>query len=304
VGFSFFSRQLVYFPEQRSYEDKVLYSANTQFHKLIITQWQEDYWVFIDDLKNLSSIDDFLFYEPMAHSVFNVGNQISDVLVIGGENGCLIREIVKHKEVKQVDVLSYDTLMRNIAKNVPILADINQDAYSHKQTNIINEDLIEYLSSSSKKYDAIFIDLPDPRSIETNQYYTREFYLLVQQSLNDKGLMITQAGSPYFATSAFLSVGETIKNAGFHTLPLHNQILTLGEWGWYLCSLDLSEGSIKEKLLENHRPNVDTRWYNQEAVGLLASFGKADMDTLVPKINTLENPIVYRYYLKGNWDLN
>jgi len=304
VGYGRYSKPLTYFPDQQAYEDKVQFSANTQFHKLVVTEWQDDYWVFIDNLKNLSSIDDFLFYEPMAHSVFSVGDKIKTVLVIGGENGCLIREIVKHDQLELVDILSYDTLMRKIAEFEPIFVEINQGSYEHQKTNIIREELIDYLSSSTKKYDAIFIDLPDPRSVETNQYYTSEFYLLVRHLLSDLGLMITQAGSPYFATSAFLSVGETIKSAGFHVLPLHNQILTLGEWGWYLCSAEISGDSIKGRLLTKDRYEIKTKWYNQEAAKLITSFGKVGMDTLLPAVNTLENPIVYRHYLQGNWDLN
>ena len=299
-----FSTPIVYHEEQANYEDKVVYAAPTRHHNLVITQWHQELWIFIDKLKNLSTIDEYLFYEPMAHSIFQVKQHINDVLVIGGENGCLLREILKHDRVRQIDVISYDTLWRKIGIEVEYFAKINQESYQHEKVHIIHEDLLDFISDSSKKYDAIFIDLPDPRSIETNQFYTLEFYTMISGLVREKGVMITQAGSPYFASQAYFSIGKTIENAGFNTLPIHNQILTLGEWGWYICTQAMERHEMKSRLINGDFPNIETKWYDEDAAKLISAFGKAYADTLNLGINTLDNPLVYNYYLKGNWELN
>ncbi len=295
---------IVFYEEQHNYEDKVILTAETQYHHLVITQWHKDYWFFIDGLKNISSIDEYLYYEPMAHSVFKIAEKIQDVLVIGGENGCLIREIDKWEQVGQIDVISYDTLLRNLGVGNPYFTTMNKGSYALKKVQIIHEELLGYLSDAVKKYDAIFIDLPDPRSIETNQYYTIEFYELIINRLNRNGIMITQAGSPYFATQAFYAIGGTIEAVGFDTLPIHNQVLTLGEWGWYICSMDWERDWMKERLLRPTEMPVETKWFNNDATKLITAFGKPYYDTLQVGINSLENPSVYQYYLKGNWNLN
>ena len=304
ITFWWLAKPISFHEEQANYEDKVVFTSETQFHDVVITQWHEDFWIFVDKLKNVSSIDDYLFYEPMAHSVFKIEDGLNEVLIIGGENGCLIREVLKHKEVDHVDVISYDTLLRKLGQNEKYFTMMNKDAYQDKKVKILHEDLIEYVSDSDKKYDAIFIDLPDPRSIETNQYYTFEFYQQISEILYPDGLMITQAGSPYFATQAYFCIGQTIEESGFSTLPIHNQILTLGEWGWYICSQNLQAEVMKKRLIKDKLPEIETSWFNQEAAKLVASFGKSFSDTLNPGINTLDNPLVYQYYLKGNWDLN
>lgn len=302
--FWWFAKPIIHQEEQANYEDKVLFSAETQFHKIVITQWHRDHWIFMDKLKNVSSIDEYLFYEPMAHSVFKIGNGLDEVLVIGGENGCLIREILKHESVKKIEVISYDTLLRNFGVEQDYFTSMNQGAFKHEKVDIIHEDLIQFISSIDRQYDAIFIDLPDPRSVETNQYYTIEFYEMVIKILGEDGIMITQAGSPYFATEAFFSIGQTISKAGFSILPIHNQILTLGEWGWYICSKDLRLDYMKEQLVKFDIPEIETKWFNQEAARLVSAFGKTNNDTLNVGINSLENPVVYQYYLKGNWEMN
>jgi spermidine synthase len=299
-----YSNPIVFYGEQKDYEDKVLYSAKTQFHKLVITQWQEDQWFYIDRLKNLSTIDEYLFYEPMVHGVFSVSENINKVLVIGGENGCMLREILKYEEVSSISAVSYDTLLRNLGMENQYFTSMNDHAYDHPKVKIIDAYLLDFVSNSDEQFDAIFIDLPDPRSIESNQYYTIEFYAFLKKLLNEDGVLVTQAGSPYFATQAFFTIGHTLEKSGFHTLPIHNQILTLGEWGWHICSLKKDEETMKNQIIDFNKTMVDTKWWNQEAAKLVTAFGKTYSDTLRLRINTLDNPLVYQYYLKGNWDMN
>lgn len=298
-----FSSPILLFEEQSVYEDKILFSAGTQFHDLVVTQWHDDHWFFIDQLKNISSIDEYLYYEPMVHSVFSLNDQIEKVLVLGGENGCLVRELLKFPEVTEIYVVHYDSILANLGRNNHLFTSMNKGAFDDPKVSLIQEDLLHFIAGASSKYDVIFVDLPDPRSIETNQYYTREFYTFIGDLMAKNGIMITQAGSPYFASEAFYAIGETMKAAGFHTLPMHNQILTLGEWGWFVGSFELSAETMKQQITGTER-HVETRWWNSEAAKMVTSFGKTNLDTLSIGINSLENPLIYQYYLKGNWDMN
>ncbi len=302
--YSQFSKSIIFYPEQVGYEDKIVFTSKTQFHELVITQWKEDYWFFMDKLKNICSIDEFLFYEPMVHSAFQVSENMQEILVLGGENGCLVREILKYADVSKIDVVSYDTLLRKLGQENEFYTVMNQESMDNNKVNIIHQNLLDFVTSNNIKYDAVFIDLPDPRSIETNQYYTQEFYSILIGSLKDQALMVTQAGSPYFATEAFYSVGKTIVESGYHALPIHNQILTLGEWGWYICSRDLTENELKTRIVNMEHVAIETEWWNPGAAKLITSFGKTYSDTLNVGINTLDNPLVYQYYLKGNWEMN
>ena len=298
-----FSKPITLYPEQKDFEDKVVFTSETQFHNLVITQWQKDHWLFIDKLKNICSIDEYLFYEPMVHSAFEVREEIRNVLVAGGENGCLLREVLKYDEVSSIDVVSYDSLLSKLGQENFIFTGMNENSFGHRKVNIIEINLLEFVSTIDRKYDAIYIDLPDPRSIESNQYYTLEFYRLLKNLLTDQGVLVTQAGSPYFATEAFYSIEKTLNHTGFNTLPIHNQILTLGEWGWFVCSVHLNENEIKHRINGLKKVPVETKWWNKEAAKLVTSFGKTYSDTLNVGINTLDNPVVYQYYLKGNWDM-
>lgn len=301
--FVLFCKPLKHFEIQRNYEDQVVYERETQYHKLVITQWQRDHWFFIDQLKNICSIDEYLFYEPMAHSAFQVNHEIKDVLVIGGENGCLVRELLKYDHVDEIRIAAYDKVLLQLGHSNRYFTSMNDSAFHQRKVQVVDENMMDFLLTDDHRYDAIFIDLPDPRSIETNQFYTTEFYNLPAKMLKQRGVLVTQAGSPYFATRAFYAIGKTIRECGFDALPIHNQVLTLGEWGWYVCSKDLNEHEIKTRITDFVKTDIPTKWWNQEAASMVTSFGKTYADTLNLGINTLDNPLVFQYYLKGNWEM-
>ena len=154
-------------------------------------------------------------------------------------------------------------------------------------------------------YDIIIIDLPDPKSIELGRLYSFEFYKLCYKSLRANGLIVTQAGSPYFAARAFDCIDKTISAAGFSTVPIHNQVITLGEWGWILGAKSITKSQFKEALQSLDFAGVGTKWINNEAITLMTSFGKkfANDPTDSIEINTIHNPVLFNYYLNGKWDL-
>jgi spermidine synthase len=79
----------------------------------------------------------------------------------------------------------------------------------------------------------------------------------------------------------------------------------MGEWGWVIGAKEEKQIDLKAALQNLHFDEIPTRWVNQEAMLLMTSFGKDiygfPVDSV--EVNTIHNPVLYHYYLKGNWDL-
>jgi spermidine synthase len=58
-----------------------------------------------------------------------------------------------------------------------------------------------------------------------------------------------------------------------------------------------------QKLKKTSFKKLNNKWLNQEAIPLITSFGKPLIDTSKVQINTINSPMLYKYYLNGNWDL-
>ena len=194
--------------------------------------------------------------------------------------------------------------MTNLGKNNPILRELNQGALLNEKVSVVNQDAFTFIENTNAYFDVLIIDLPDPKSADIGRLYTLEFYELCRRHLRPFGVLVTQAGSPYFAAQAFRCIDLTLQQAGFHTQPLHNQVVTMGEWGWVLGVKTDEPLPLKERLRQLTFSRVTTQWINQEAMLLMTSFGKEFFlrsDTV--EINKMGNPVLYQYYLKGSWDL-
>ena len=301
----FVAQPIIKYGEQKKYKDKVVYTEQSKYQKIVITQWKNDYWLFINGNQQLSSFDEEMYHEPLVHPALSLTKTPHNILVLGGGDGCAIREILKYPDVKKITLVDLDPAMTNLGKNNDIMTGINQNAFDSDKVSIINTDGYHFIENTREMYDAIIIDLPDPKTIEISRLYSYEFYSKCYKHLKKYGVIVTQAGSPYFASNAYNCINKTIQKAGFSTIPMHNQVVTLGEWGWILGAKNISSENLKTELLNLEFDSMDTKWINGEAMSLLTSFGKDffKQDSSTIEVNEIHNPVLYKYYLNGTWDI-
>ncbi|CAA0193921.1 polyamine aminopropyltransferase [Tenacibaculum maritimum] len=296
----YFAKPIVKFGEQVKYKDKIVYTEQTKYQKIVLTKWKEWHSLYINGNQQLSSFDEFMYHEPMVHIPMQLAGATKSILVLGGGDGCLAREVLKYPNVEKITLVDLDERMIDLGKNHEVLKELNQNAMNNSKLKIVIQDAFNFLEEVKERYDVIFVDLPDPNNVDLNKLYTKEFYNLCNLKLQETGILITQAGSPYYATKAFYCIDKTMKAAGLRTMPMHNQILTLGEWGWVMAKK-------KEILLEQIKAvkvtSLNLKWLTNSALPQLTSFGKPLVDTTGIQINTIFSPKLYTYYRQGNWDL-
>lgn len=301
----FIAKPIILFGEQSKYLDKVVYSEQTPYQRIVLTQWKEDYWLYLNGNQQLCTKDEVMYHEPLVHPAMKLHPHPVNVLVLGGGDGCAVREILKYPSVESIKLVDLDPAMTDLGKTHPVLTNLNENSLLNDKVEIINDDGYKLIQNDKDYYDVIIIDLPDPRSVELGRLYSYEFYRSCYRQLRPQGVIITQAGSPYFATKAFLCIGKTMEKAGFLTQAMHNQVITMGEWGWSMGQKKSPYESLKEPMLKLDFSDVETTWINNEAMSLLTSFGKNtymwEQDSI--EVNQIHNPVLYKYYLKGNWDL-
>jgi len=305
----FLAKPIILHAEQAKYKDKVIYTEQSRYQRIVITQWKDQYWLYIDGNQQLCTLDEAQYHEPLVHPVMSMCKTPYSILVMGGGDGCAVREILKYKDVKSITLVDLDPAMTRLGQTNPIITKLNRNALNDPKVKIINEDGFHYIEKALDFFDAIIIDLPDPRTVELGRLYSQEFYWLCNKHLRPHGVIITQAGSPYYATQAFLCIDKTVSAAGFTTQMMHNQVLSFGEWGWVLGVKNMQDtlpkSDLKNMLLRLQFDSLETKWLNNEAMALITSFGKDIYAYKVkePEINTIQNPVLYKYYLDGNWDL-
>ena len=303
---AFLANPIIEYGEQRQYKDKVIHAQQTAYQKIVITQWKEYYWLFINGQQQFSSLDEERYHEPLVHPAMKLSAGRNDVLILGGGDGMALREVVKYRDVRSITLVDIDQAMTDLAAQHPVLFEINKASMIDPRLNVVNRDAAAFLREDTGLYGVIIIDLPDPDSIDLMHLYSVDFYRLAARRLQAGGVMVTQASSPYFSNKAFLCIGKTIREAGFSTLAYHNQIPTMGEWGWVLGvrESEVDERTLKQRALSRDYNVLETRFLNNDAMISMVHFGKGmlDADQIDKiKINTRSNPVLYGYYRAGTW---
>lgn len=303
VGLSF-SKPIVEYGNQSQFNEKVVFSKQTPYQQITITEWQGRHQLYLNQGKQLSTFDEWLYHEPLVHPVMSLTKGKVDVLVMGAGDGCAVRELLKYDRVASVTLVDLDSAMTSIAKNHPIFKKMNKDALLSKKVKVVNADAFHFLETTDVFYDVIIADFPDPRSLEINKLYTYEFYKLCAHRLRKNGAFVTQSTSPYYTTHTFRCIEKTLQKSGFNTLAMHNHVYSFGEWSWVIGSEQLMTDQLKRKINTAKIDQIeDLKWMTPDALKLLTSFGKdlIKVDTSKLQVNTMHNPMAYKYYEKGDW---
>ena len=163
---------------------------------------------------------------------------------------------LNHKKVKILDIKNST---KNREENIFLINSTHNHQYRKKTSLITNKKININLKKIFEKikhtFDIIILDLPDPKTPELSHFYSPKFYTYIYKKLNNDGLIIQQATSVYYSKKVFISIGKTIKKAGFEILPFHDYIPSYGDWGWWVAG---KETYYSTKDLYNKVNNIKT----------------------------------------------
>ncbi len=225
----------------------------------------------IDGVIQLSGIDEKLYHEPLVHIPLSFHPNPKKVLVLGGGDGCAVREILKHKEVEKVVLVDIDPVMVNdVGKGV--LADMNEKALFDERVELRIEDAKKFVRETKDKFDVVFMDLVDPYDDFKFQLYSAEQINIYKGVLAEGGILSSHLEylSPNnIACKLFAIMKKTFKYAHLysHHVPSFNEL-----WAFAMFSDGLDfvgeerKKKAKEKLaslkLEEISPEyIDTIYY-------------------------------------------
>ena len=135
-------------------------------------------------------------YEEVYHEWFvhmpigMVAKVPASVLVLGGGDGFLIRELLKYEGVTTIDHVDIDPALVTFAQENDVLRAVNQGALSDPRVRTLITDGYQYIRQTDQQYDAIYIDLPVPDNYDLAKLYSREFYEFVGQRLGPGGFAV------------------------------------------------------------------------------------------------------------------
>ncbi len=301
-----FAKPIILFGEQHKYKDKIIYEEQTRYQKITITQWKDDFWLFLNGSTQFSTYDEERYHEPLVHPAVSLLKERKDILILGGGDGLAVRELLKYPDVERITVVDLDPAMTKLAQSHEIFLTVNEGSLNSDRVKVINQDAYQFMQNSESFYDAIIVDLPDPKSVSLSLLYSLGFYKMANKHLKPFGVLVTQSTSPLYSREAFLCIKKSMEAGGFSVVPYQNSIPTMGDWGWNLgVKKDaMSAEKLKENMLKLEFSGLDTRFINRDAMTAMAHFGKGIFELSDEiEVNTQFNPVLLKYYRQGDWDV-
>lgn len=294
--------------EQKKYVDKIIYSDQTPYQKIVMTQWRQHHWLYLNGQQQFSTYDEERYHEPLVHPATVLAPDARRVLILGGGDGLALREVLKHGSVDSVTLVDLDPAMTDLARTHPVLVTINDGSLNHPAVSVINTDAGRFVEADETLYDVIIVDLPDPDTVDLMHLYDVDFYASVRRHLTRGGVFVTQAASPFFSRRAFQCILRTVRAAGFTALPYHNPIPTMGEWGWVLGvrAEAMDAETLKDRVLAGDYDALPTRFLNGDAVVSMVHFGRGVISpeaVAEVEVNRRGRPVLHRYYADGTWGI-
>ncbi len=329
--------------QQPLYDDPIIHIQTTRYQHIVITHYKplDETRLFINGNLQLCSLDEARYHEPLVHPAMNLVPQRKRVLILGGGDGCALREVLKYKDVEKVLLIDLDPGMTRLAAEQEQLTQINNNAFkdarvitmslsgitesgikeiymeksnyrkkpghssdtSEKvaEVQIMNIDADKFLEKIPGFWDVIIVDMPDPSSPELTKLYSKAFYSKAKHHLSINGLMVVQATSPYFAKESFLCIGRTIESAGLSILPFHENVPSFGDWGWYIARHPQIKKTKLMGKIAEIKFPVQTRFLTENIFKAELNFGKGMLETEKTDINTIINPILLSIYTSESW---
>lgn len=219
----------------------------TKYQKLkIVENKMFGNMLVLDSCFQTSENDEYLYHEPMAHVPLLTHPNPERVLIIGGGDGGTLKQVLKHKGIKKVDMVEIDGDVVKFSKKY--LKKIHEDSFNHKKANIIIDNGIKYLEETKEMYDVIILDLTDPGGISLD-LYTNKFYNMVKSKLNKNGILCLHTDTPYMIEEVHIRILKTLMNSFKIVNPFYSYIPLYGTiLGFAVCSdkYDAKKLNVKE----------------------------------------------------------
>lgn len=167
----------------------VIFYKNSLYQNIVVIKDHEQYTFFTDGVFALTiPVPDITFIEDLIHLSMMSYYRPEDILVLGKGAGGIINEILKHRTVKRIDYVETDP---EFLKTIGLFSTttVKKELINSKvKLHFIDGRL--FLKNSPCKYDVIFINVSLPYTLQTNRFFTKEFFENVKKALKFHGIAV------------------------------------------------------------------------------------------------------------------
>ncbi|KIH59619.1 spermidine synthase [Ancylostoma duodenale] len=236
----------------------------------------------LDGIIQATERDEFSYQEMLAHLPMFAHPNPKKVLIIGGGDGGILREVLKHPEVEHVTMCEIDRVVIDVSKKfLPGMS----CCFSNPKLNLFCGDGFEFLKKHKNEFDVIITDSSDPVG-PAESLFGQSYYELLRDSLNENGVLSSQGECPWLDLTL---IGKVIHQYCSPIFPVVRYAVgsvptyTSGLMGYVVCSKskDIDVTTPSRMLSDDDVKRMKLRFYNSQvhsAAFVLPQFVKEEIE--------------------------
>ncbi|MGH0147042.1 UNVERIFIED_CONTAM: hypothetical protein FKN15_060862 [Acipenser sinensis] len=218
----------------------------------------------LDGVIQCTERDEFSYQEMIANLPLCSHPNPKKVLIIGGGDGGVLREVVKHPLVESVVQCEIDEDVINVSKKY--LPGMAKGFFSPKLTLNVG-DGFEFMKQNQVAFDVIITDSSDPVG-PAESLFKESYYQLMKTALRDNGILCCQGECQWLHLELIKEMRTFCKSLfpvvdyAYCTIPTYPS----GQIGFMLCSKN-TETNFRDpvrKLTDEEVESMNLKYYNYE----------------------------------------
>jgi len=243
--------------------DKMYFENKTEHqHLMIFDNAQLGRVMTLDGIVQTTEADEFIYHEMLSHVPILAHGKAKRVLIIGGGDGGMLREVIKHP-IEHVTQVEIDQAVVDMA--IEYLPNHSAGAYKDPRLNLVIADGMDFVKNTQEKFDVIISDSTDPIG-PGEVLFTDDFYAQAKRCLNTGGILVTQNGVPFFqddeVRNTHQRMGQQFKDMHFYCAPIPTYYGGFMTFAWGTDDTKLRQRNVNDIESSFAALKLNTRYYN------------------------------------------
>jgi spermidine synthase len=245
--------------------DRLLYDSATGHQRLQVFENARFGRVLtLDGVVQTTEGDEFIYHEMMAHVPILAHGRVRRVLIIGGGDGGMAREVLRHRAVEHVTMVEIDAGVVDFSKRY--LPSLSAGAFDDPRLTLVIADGAAFVAESREAFDVILVDSTDPIG-PGEVLFTDTFYGRARARLTPGGILVTQNGVPFLQpgelTNTLRALQALFRDASCYlaTIPTYAGGPMAFGWGTDSRARTVSLSALRERFAAS---GLAPRYYTPE----------------------------------------
>ena len=217
----------------------------------------------LDGVIQTTEADEFVYHEMLAHVPILAHGLARRVLIIGGGDGGILREVARHRDIESITLVEVDGAVVEICRE--FLPNHSAGTFDDPRLKLVIDDGMHFLAETEEKFDVIICDATDPVG-PGEALFSENFYQACRRCLNEGGILVAQNGTPFLQLGAVQTTAKRMQGLfadwHFYQAAVPTYIGGAMTFAWGASSAESRKLPLETLMQRYSGSGIVTRYYN------------------------------------------